>query len=141
MNCNPQSEAHAAAGIGRRDCLRGVIGAVLAGLSLHFDRLLPWQQSDLEHWLRSFGAHAIGDGALLRRLGALYLAGHPEECDRARLTHLLSGAHAALRGSNVFESVARDWREHEVELLEGWLLARTEARVCALLHLTQGAAA
>jgi len=41
----------------------------------------------------------------------------------------------------VFESVARDWREHEVELLEGWLLARTEARVCALLHLTQGAAA
>jgi len=41
----------------------------------------------------------------------------------------------------VFESIGRDWRTHDLALLDGWVLARTEARVCALLHLIQGTAA
>ena len=91
MNCNPQYQAPAAAAIDRRDCLRAVIGAVLTACILDFDQLLSWQEPDLEHWLRSLGAHAIGDAALLRRLGAGYLAAHPEERDRAYLTRVLSG--------------------------------------------------
>jgi hypothetical protein len=137
MNFNPQSEAHAAAAVDRRDCLRGVIGALLTVWSVSLDRGQPWPRADLEHWLRSVGAHAIGGGALLRRLGAAYLAGHPDERDSAQLTRLLSGARARLEVSSLSQSVARDWRAHEVALLDGWLLARTEARVCALLHLSQ----
>jgi hypothetical protein len=137
MNFNPQSEAHDAAAVERRDCLRGVIGALLAVWSVSLDPRRPWPRADLEHWLRSVGAHAMGGGALLRQLGAAYLAGHPEERDGAHLTRLLSGARVGLEVSSLMESVARDWRAHEVTLLDGWLLARTEARVCALLHLSQ----
>jgi hypothetical protein len=141
MNCSPQSEKHAASTIGRRDCLNIMIGMVIAAGCFPYVGLPPSLQADLEHWLRSFGASAIGDGALLRRLGAIYLSRHPQERDMAHLTRTLLGAHAAPEMSGLFESVARDWRTHEVALLDGWLLARTEARVCALLHLIQGTAA
>jgi hypothetical protein len=142
MNCSPQSEKkHAASAIGRRDCLRIMTGMVIAAGCLPALRQLPSLQADLEHALRNFGASAIGDAASLRRLGALYLARHPPERDLTHLTRVLLGAHAMPEMSALFESVARDWRSHDVALLDGWLLARTEARVCALLHLMQGTAA
>jgi hypothetical protein len=34
--------------------------------------------------------------------------------------------------------VARDWAEHNVTVVEGWVLSRTEARICAVLHLMGG---
>jgi hypothetical protein len=141
MNCSPQSEKPVASAIGRRDCLRIMIGMIIAAGCLPALRQLPSLQADLEHWLRSFGASAIGDAASLRRLGAVYLARHPQERDLTHLTRTLLGTHAMPEISDLFESVAHDWRSHDVALLDGWLLARTEARVCALLHLIQGSAA
>jgi hypothetical protein len=32
-------------------------------------------------------------------------------------------------------NIARDWSGHDVTQVEGWVLSRTEARVCAFLHL------
>ncbi len=84
----------------------------------------------------------MGDGAQLRRLGEIYLARHPQERDMPHLLRSLIGAHVRRRRPNsLFESIGRDWTTHDVALLDGWLLARTEARVCALLHMIQGTAA
>ena len=141
MNCSPQSNTLAASAIGRRDCLRITIGAVIAVACFPYDRELASLQADLEDWLRNFGAHAIGDGAVLRQLGAVYITQHPEERDAAQLRRSLLGTRAASPMSNLREGVARDWLTHDVAWLDGWLLARTEARVCALLHLIQGTAA
>jgi len=141
MNCSPRSKKHAASMIGRRDCLRIMNGAIIAIAFSPYDRQRPSLQADLEHWLRSFGAHAIGDGAVLRRLGAVYITLHPEERDMTHLQRSLLGARALPQMSILLERVARDWRTHDVASIDGWLLARTEARVCALLHLIQGTAA
>ncbi len=41
--------------------------------------------------------------------------------------------------SQLRSGIARDWSAHRVVVVDGWLLARTEARLCALLHLEAGA--
>jgi hypothetical protein len=141
MNCSPQSEKRDAFGVGRRDCLRIVIGTAVALGSLRYDRPPRSLQADLEHALRSFGAHAMGDATLLRRLGSEYLTLHPQERDVTHLLDSLFGQHSLFGPSSLFESIGCDWRRHDLAMLDGWLLARTEARVCALLHLIQGTAA
>jgi len=110
-----------------------MIGAAGALCIARYDRPPSSLQADLERVLRGSGAHAMGDAALLRQLGSEYLALHPQERDMRHLLHSLS--------NSVFESIGRDWRTHDLALLDGWVLARTEARVCALLHLIQGTAA
>jgi hypothetical protein len=142
MNCSPQSEKRDALRVGRRDCLRIVIGAAGALCMARYDRPPRSLQADLEHVLRSSGAHVMGDATLLRQLGSLYLALHPQERDMTHLLHSLFIAHTGPGMSNsVFESIGRDWRTHDLALLDGWVLARTEARACALLHMIQGTAA
>ena len=80
-----------------------------------------------------------------RALGRSYLAGHPDEADAARLVDSLGallppGARAlpdgaiALRRS-VREKVREDFETEHTVWVEGWLLARTEARLCALSAL------
>jgi hypothetical protein len=142
MNCRPQSQEHDVLRLERRDCLRLMLGTVLALCSAPYDRMPAWLQAELEHGLRGFGAHAMGGGALLRRLGESYLAVHPQERDMPHLLRSLLGAHARPTKSNtLFESIGRDLATHDVALLDGWVLARTEARACALLHMIQGTAA
>jgi hypothetical protein len=43
--------------------------------------------------------------------------------------------------SRLLRAVARDWSSNYVVVVDGWLLARTEARFCAFLHLEEGARA
>lgn len=123
-----------------------MIGAAGALCIARYDRPPSSLQADLERVLRGFGAHAMGDATLLRQLGAEYLAMHPQERDMTHLLRALFGAHSGepigpRLSNSVFESIGRDWRTHDLALLDGWVLARTEARVCALLHLIQGTAA
>jgi hypothetical protein len=41
--------------------------------------------------------------------------------------------------SQLLSAITRDWSRHHVAVVDGWLLARTEARLCAVLHLESGA--
>jgi hypothetical protein len=124
----------------RRQCVRlfvsllGVL-AVDRTLVLRQDRLPP---AELESWLRAFGAGRLGDAAALGRLGAIYLASHPEERDAGQLSRLILGEGGAPVEARLIESIARDWSGHDVTLVEGWVLSRTEARVCAAVHLIGG---
>jgi hypothetical protein len=102
-------------------------------------RAAELQMGGLEYWLRHGGAAALGDTAVLGHYGAIYLAEHTHERDRERLSRLLAGDGEGIIGIRLLEGIARDWREHEVVAVAGWVFARTEARICALLHLIRGA--
>ncbi len=80
------------------------------------------------------------------RFGARYLASQPDE---ARLPDLVAHLAAAIRearatGTNGGSRLAalrawirREYREADCVELDGWLLSRTEARLCALAALSQ----
>ncbi len=95
----------------------------------------------LGDWLRHRGAEFFSDLAALRRLGALYLAAHPEERSRTRLSRLLIGGDDDSIPARLRSAVARDWSNNQVAVVDGWLLARSEARLCAVLHLEERALA
>ncbi len=75
-----------------------------------------------------------------REVGRKYLAIHPDEADRYRLRTTLFGvarprSSAALR--NVLADRRRkDFEDGDIAVVDGWVLARSEARVCALVALT-----
>jgi hypothetical protein len=83
-----------------------------------------------------------------RAVGLAYLARYPEEADAALLTRrLLAGLgqepetarldDRALR-RRVAARVSADFAEGRTASLDGWLLSRTEARLCALAALPPG---
>lgn len=119
--------------LGRRDWLRGF--AIFFGALLFSPMRLRESPTSLEFWLQN---HSVGENRALKRLGAAYLVAHPEERDRSLLSQLLTGdqtRHVRLR---LIENIARDWAEHNICIVEGWVLARSESRLCAALHLMDG---
>jgi hypothetical protein len=124
----------------RRTVVLGLIGAC----SGTFASALPIETDTrsvaetLSEWLHSCGARLFADLRALRRLGALYLVAHPHERSRAVLSHLLIGGDEGSIQWRILSAIDRDWRGHHVVVVDGWLLARTEARLCATLHLESG---
>ncbi len=119
--------------IDRRSCLRVLIG-LLGVLSLGPGRdSLP--TAKLDSWLKRIDPARLGDRVALSRLGAIYLASHPEEQGSERLSRLLLRDSADPVEIGLIESIARDWLKHDVTQVEGWVLSRTEARICAAVHL------
>lgn len=136
---NPARGNHAAA-MGRRQWLRGFAAAVIAlscGSALN-TRPLSFGNLDVEAWLASLGADSLGNRATLKQLGAAYLVMHPDEGSLRRLSRLLSVNGTKSIRLHLIESIADDWVEHDVTIVDGWVLARTEARICAALHLVDG---
>jgi hypothetical protein len=93
----------------------------------------------------------LSDAGGAYRLGAAYLVVAPEEADRARLAlHIAGGAARAralarrdtpdlrrwLRGRQ-----RRDFAAGRTVEVAGWVLSRTEARLCALVALARRQAA
>jgi hypothetical protein len=126
--------------IARRGLLLALIGLGAGGLArAAAERDKPHLNSRaLGEWLRAGGAGILADPVALRRLGALYLDAHPAERSRARLSQLLIGAELGTIPARLRRAVARDWSGHHIAVVDGWLLARTEARLCAALHLEAG---
>ncbi len=80
------------------------------------------------------GAHAIG---------ALYLSQTPEEADPESIMRALDlalGVQSARLGpvalrAHLQEQIRRDFEQAETVQIDGWILARTESRLCALSTL------
>lgn len=126
--------------VDRRQCMRVFVS--LLGM-LWLDRtsgmgrdLLP--AAALDSLRRLFGSGRLGDPAALGRLGGIYLASHPAEREAGRLSRLILSDRAAPVESGLIESIASDWSRHDVTLVDGWVLSRTEARICAAVHLMGG---
>ncbi|MEL6576250.1 MAG: hypothetical protein AAFQ81_10205 [Pseudomonadota bacterium] len=88
---------------------------------------------------------AEGAEDALARIGNVYLAEFPEEAAPGKLGALLAGVPslaagfrsdaAALARSAFTEACARELRCGDTVLCDGWLLARSEARLCGLIAL------
>jgi len=128
-------------GKGRRDFILALIGlctGVLACASGGPEEVRSRSET-LGDWIRDCGAGFFSDLTTLRRLGAIYLVAHPEERSRAVLSQLLIAIDGGAIPSRLLHAVARDWSGNHVVVVDGWILARTEARLCALLYLEEGA--
>ena len=127
-----------AGGTTRRELFHGLFGlgaGLLAGASLARGgaaraALDPPAASRLARsWL--------GEAEAARELGALYLARHPEEADAAALLRGSLGEGPAAGAARRFDRRRRrDFAEGRSVELAGWRLSVSEARLCALLHLT-----
>jgi hypothetical protein len=116
----------------------GIVGAAI-GLRLYWSGGGATRDA-----LRLAGVLRHPDGAVL--LGRLYLAGHPQEADAARLSTLIAAAldpaltpvssatDEALR-AGLEEKIRTDFTSGEMVAVDGWLLSVTEARLCALVSL------
>jgi hypothetical protein len=126
--------------VGRRDLILALIGLCTGVLGCASGDRGEVRSSSgaLGDWVRDCGAGFFSDLTALCRLGAIYLVAHPEERSRALLSHLLIAGDDDTIPSRLLSAVARDWSSNHVVVVDGWLLARTEARLCALLHLEQG---
>jgi hypothetical protein len=129
--------------MGRRDWLLGVAGAYLAlSVPLAFDvRTTPCYAANLASWLRETGTGLFANPATLRELGRAYLASHAHERDLRILSQLLLDKGSTAIQRRLIERIALDWQTHDIVLVEGWVVARTEGRLCAALHLLDGAQA
>ena len=129
--------------VGRRDLIfvliglcTGVLGRASGGRGA-----VRSNSGALSDWVRDCGAGFFSDLTALRQLGVIYLVAHPVERSRALLSHLLIAGDDGSIPSRLLRAVARDWASNYVVVVDGWLLARTEARLCAFLHLEEGARA
>ncbi|MFO1056053.1 MAG: hypothetical protein U1E53_03705 [Dongiaceae bacterium] len=85
-------------------------------------------------------AALVGDPAAWRAVGRRRLAMHPEETRRATLLAALAdgypaGAPLAARRAWFVARCRDDFAAGRVERVEGWVMARTELRLAALLAL------
>lgn len=77
-------------------------------------------------------------------IGRRYLELNPDKADRRALLNDLFGRSATSSTSRssltdlVSRWLERDFRDGVVVVLDGWILARAEASLCALLYLQQG---
>ena len=77
-------------------------------------------------------------------IGRRYLQLNPEKADRRALLNDLFGRSSisSKSRSSLADLVSgwqeRDFRDGVVVVLDGWILARAEASLCALLYLQQG---
>lgn len=96
---------------------------------------------DLASRIRARVPQLFCDRNMAAAVGDLYLEGHPEEADVECLLRLLT--HDAEASSASFSStsdidtwlawrIARDLRDCDVVVIAGWVLARSEARLCML---------
>jgi hypothetical protein len=129
--------------VSRRDSILALVGLCAGALACASGGLgkICSDSRALGDWLRCHGASYFSDVTALRRLGAMYLVAHPDERSRQLLSHLLIDSGDGAIPLRLLRALARDWSNHHVAVVDGWLLARTEARLCAFLHLEEGSRA
>lgn len=90
---------------------------------------------------RSPRAHALfkdmfGDDRLADRLGGLHLRQAPSAGGRGRsLAAKLVGMDASLRQEWLLARCQRDFSKLDIVTVDGWVMARSEADLCAAVHL------
>lgn len=96
-------------------------------------------------WRRTIAETLLHDLAGARAIGIRYLADAPEERDAAFLTRELfdgiggvprTAPQRAAARRVIAARRARDFATGDTVLIDGWILARSEARLCALAALS-----
>jgi hypothetical protein len=122
-----------------------LLGAAASGLSLAWRSLGSWPFSPAQ-LSGSERLAALLDGEGARAVGREYLRAFPAEASRgvlaARVVEQLPGGSGALVTASdgrlrelLLSAAAADFGDLRTVELQGWVLARTEARLCALAAL------
>jgi len=99
-----------------------------------------------------FAAASDAAAQSVRRIGLAYLRVHPEEASEGRLIAAVAGRSALARELNAAPDIAAvfciiddlvraDFAAGEIVKCRGWILAKSEARACALFALRTARAA
>jgi hypothetical protein len=127
--------------INRRLFLIGVGSVVVAGVGT--ERAAAWaRRRPVLSW-----ASDVSAAASARNLGVEYLTRYPDEADRSILLGHLAGlvSLSALMGDDdravagFNDRLRRDFAEGDIVRMGGWLLSRTELRLCALAAMEEDA--
>jgi len=128
----------AAGPISRRRFACGVIPALIGSLAI----TLPWLARAPAP--ADFGA-LVRHRASAERIGHRYLATLPAGTDRSRLLMMSPALDRALQATHHEPEVAAkllrrgiddDFRRADTVVVDGWVLAATEARLCAVIALS-----
>jgi hypothetical protein len=90
--------------------------------------------------------HILGDRDAVRKIGGLYRRAHPMEDDagvlhRVLMQKLPRSSSEPLLKAHLDRAIREDFAAGRTVQLDGWVLARTEARQCALYAIeTNGSA-
>jgi hypothetical protein len=127
--------------ISRRFLLHGsALSAIAASVSLGMRHFLSFAPAPDDATLIEVSLRELfADPEAARLVGARYLCGHGDEASPARLHALLfAGAppsSAICFAGWMVERRSFEFGSEDVVVVAGWLLARSEARLCALLNL------
>ena len=106
----------------------------LAGLMLPPSWLPPLRAD-------TFFGNIFGDVSLASRIGRLYQASHPDAGARGRaLVADLAVFPWSSRQKRLRERTNADLEALDVVVVDGWLMARSEAELCAAVHLDRNLA-
>lgn len=112
--------------VGRRNfllyCAMGFLGVTSGQILVNW-----WKESFVKS--PYFARLARNKG--VRAIGETYLSAHPHESTSSAIRALRSLGEARIRAQ-----IAQDFERGNVVSLKGWILSRTECRVCVLAILT-----
>lgn len=95
--------------------------------------------ADVASHIRRLLEEIFGDGAAPRALGEAYLESHPHERSAGVLIREILGGQAPTDAPALARLVAarrtREFGTSQTIVLDGWVLTRSEARLCALTVL------
>jgi len=128
-------------GFTRRKLLSwGAVIALLPGAAgVAAGAMRDWAPDDLAAHMRDLLREIFGDRAAAKALGEAYLRRYPIPPDPADVMRDLFEDHfprdASALARLVSERRVRDFGEGRTIVLDGWILARSEAQLCALTVL------
>lgn len=98
----------------------------------------PRVERHLAAWLQDMNRVVFADVEAISALGSRYAAQTRD--DVQGLPHAALGAERLSQGrlQELADRIALDWRQHHVVVVDGWLLARTEARLCSIVWSARG---
>jgi hypothetical protein len=128
-----------AAGIlSRRRFARGMMTALIGGLAMALPGLARVAPGP------DLGA-LVGRRESAQRVGRRYLAMLPGDTDRSQILKTSPTLDRAMRATRrqpevaarlLRQSIDDDFRQANTVVVDGWVLARTEARLCAIIALS-----
>jgi hypothetical protein len=129
----------------RRDVLRGLAASLSLAGNLVFSAAAteavtsPIGMVEIRRYIRRTLGAILSRELTLQTIGRRYLSAYPEEADVDHLRRALVGQSAAPHTDQLEARLAQlrqqDFEGGEIAIVDGWILARTEARACALLTL------
>jgi hypothetical protein len=124
----------------RRSCISWVLFSLPFLSAVRFNRGTPAATSlDARQLLKSGLEDIVRDRPVAGQIGSAYLAAHPHENDLDRLAG--DFGNSSLEGDSdilkqrISALRVRDFANEDITIIDGWVLARVEARVCALMHI------